>query len=192
MTVLAGISDDTGHYIAADTRATEGPTRIKNRRKIAHASHIGVATTGDGRAYNVVHEVIEEANQAYIRAGEPALIRTLRKAIQEDGCRHKSDKGFYEWGGAMLIITPAGLYSADSAFSYCQAMPDEPYALGSGAGVALGAMAAPTKLPAQERLWFAISIAARYDSGCGGEVDILHFVKGASPPTMQRLPLKAL
>lgn len=116
-----------------------------------------------------VHKIKRHQRSIIGAAGDWA---DVLKFWNQLGKRKKKDSGLHdnsEFEG--IELHPAGIFLYDAAGTRYQ-INDEYFAIGSGGPYAMGAMAMGAT-PEE-----AVAIAARFDPGTGGEVEVMHLKAG--------------
>lgn len=173
MTTILGIRQNGVTYLAADTRVC-GPNPLPVRQcKTKEAGPWAIAHSGEIRLLNL----LDERRGDLAACADPlALVRVIRRAIEEDGWQKEPGKGSAVWAVMTLLVGSAsGLWQAGCDFSV--SLVDEGRIIGAGSGheYALGAWAALERasLSTPDALREAIRIAASFDPGTGGPVDVV-------------------
>lgn len=183
MTTILGIRQNGVSYLAADSRVCCGNPLPVRQEKIKRAGPWAIAASGEVRIFNLLDERQEELAVA---ADPLAVARILRRAIEMDGWEKKQgEAGSPNWGGMTLLLGSAeGLWYINCELCVTKVNDGAPIGGGSGHEYALGAWAALERAnpPTPDALREAIRIAASFDPGTGGPVDVvvLGEAKGAT------------
>lgn len=192
MTIIVGLIDQGVVYMGADTVASNGTRYVKKdskitkmlvkrpykdaRKEIAYKrDHILIGSSGSIRP----SQVIGAMDAPDWPAGKDAyqyligtFVNAMRSALSDAGCMGKSDDQTDKTDLTILVGIDGRLFTIWQDFSVMELV--ESYAaVGSGADVALGALAATADSPySAERIAKALKAVVTYDIYCGGPIDV--------------------
>jgi ATP-dependent protease HslVU (ClpYQ) peptidase subunit len=183
MTVIVGIQGNGWAVLAADsmTTYTERPYVAKGYDKIVKVGEYLIAVAGDAIAGDILNNLwqppkvikTQDPDRFMMIRVLPSIKQTLADAGYEPAPKTKSDD---DTGWDALVCFNGKLYQVTDDFGY---MRDDKnlYGIGSGGGLALGALASmeletKTHAKASSAAKKAVNIAIQYNIWCGGPVHI--------------------
>lgn len=154
MTAIAAIAWPQGALMAADAAVTEDSLVIRERSpKVAHRSGYLVGASGNTSLCNAVLSAID----LDYRTDATLLSWVLSDYVPALRSRVETLPDMEGW--EVLLAAPGELVSIDDEFG-CHDHHDAYAAIGSGARVALGALAATPMSPPLERARIALRVAS--------------------------------
>jgi len=183
MTVIVGIQGNGWAVLAADsmTTYTERPYVAKGYDKIVKVGEYLIAVAGDAIAGDVLNNLwqppkvikTQDPDRFMMIRVLPSIKQTLADAGYEPAPKTKGED---DSGWDALVCFNGKLYQVTDDFGY---MRDDKnlYGIGSGGGLALGALASmeletKTHAKASSAAKKAVNIAIQYNIWCGGPVHI--------------------
>jgi ATP-dependent HslUV protease subunit HslV len=184
MSIAVAVRTNEHIVLATDSKRTFGGGAVSadNLRdvKMRRVGNAYVATTGWGVYTNILEDYLRAGRSPRLRdsASIFAFFRNFwqalhrRYAFVNDQCS-ESDSPFGDLDASFLIAADSGIFYVACDMSVTEF--DQYYAVGSGAGYALGAMHAlyGGKLDAETVARRAISAASALDIYCGGETNLI-------------------
>jgi ATP-dependent HslUV protease, peptidase subunit HslV len=184
MSIAVAVRTADKIVLATDSKRTfgGGAVPVDNLRdvKIRQVGGAYIATTGWGVYTNILEDYLRSARQPRLAdsASIFAFFRNFWKALHQryafvnDQCS-ESDSPFGDLDASFLIAAPSGIFYVACDMSVTEF--EQYYAVGSGAGYALGAMHAlyGPKSDAEAVARRAVAAASSLDIYCGGEVNVV-------------------
>jgi ATP-dependent protease HslVU (ClpYQ) peptidase subunit len=183
MTTLVAIQGDGWSVLGCDSRLSDehGRFQVAKTPKIVDNNGILIAGCGSSRASNILHygytqpkPTVKEDLNVYMTQ---KFIPAMRKAFVEAGIDMKEDGNVAQLDGGFLISVKGQVFSVSEDYSWDTDIRNV-YTMGSGADVALGALAAlgvekvKTNKEAERIIRKAIGYAIDYDNMCSGPIHI--------------------
>lgn len=173
MTTIVGIVKDGKGYMGADSQSSSGWMKcLTVTPKIWKDGKCLIGFAGGVREQDLVmsmrkQSIVPDQN------GIGKYVASLRAYLRECGAL-KVESGIEQWNGVLLIVTADSILEIDERFGVLQPKTDF-WACGSGRELALGAMHMTQELIpiTVDRITHALSAAAAFDNGTGGEFTIL-------------------
>lgn len=169
MTCIIGLAENGIVYMGGDSGAsTPYQTRRTALQKVFFAGDntILIGWTSSFRMGQILQYHLElplqDKNQSTLEYLVKIVIQKIREAFKEFGYMGADEQR--DEGGTFLLGYKGGLYRVDSDFQVNH-FTEHFDACGSGEDFALGAMAALSHLPAKERIYKALDIAAGFAPG---------------------------
>jgi ATP-dependent HslUV protease subunit HslV len=197
MSIAVAVRTTDQIVLATDSKRTfgGGAVPVDNLRdvKIRRVGGAYIATTGWGVYTNILEDYLRGARQP--RLVDSATIFTFfrnfwkalhqRYAFVNDQCS-ETDSPFGDLDASFLVVAPSGIFYVACDMSVTEF--DQYYAVGSGAGYALGAMHAlyGGKNTAELVARRAVAAATALDIYCGGEVNLVTLRARRAPTTSRR------
>ena len=190
MTIIVGVSDESGTWLASDRRITAGTTIAGQISKIVKANdYVAYGICGALRDLNVIRHLFvppkvefnvkkkEECEFYLVSAFVPELINTLasQKRVGTSGLDDADEEGFdfIRWCGSLLVAIGPNLYAISSDFAVIDM--GKYGAIGSGEDFARAALENMEKseLTGDEKCCRAVQNASKFDTGCDNRVEIV-------------------
>jgi ATP-dependent HslUV protease subunit HslV len=184
MSIAVAVRTESHVVLATDSKRTFGGGAVppENLRdvKIRKVGSAYIATTGWGVYTNILDDYVRGARQPRLTdsASIFAFFRNFWKALHQryafvnDQCS-ETDSPFGDLDASFLIAADSGIFYVACDMSVTEF--DQYYAVGSGAGYALGAMHTlyGPKSDAEVVARRAVAAASSLDIYCGGEVNLV-------------------
>jgi ATP-dependent HslUV protease subunit HslV len=184
MSIAVAVRTADQIVLATDSKRTfgGGAVPVDNLRdvKIRRVGGAYIATTGWGVYTNILEDYLRGGRQPRLvdSASIFTFFRSFWKALHQryafvnDQCS-ESDSPFGDLDASFLVVAPSGIFYVACDMSVTEF--DQYYAVGSGAGYALGAMHAlyGSKNDAQTIARRAVAAATALDIYCGGEINLV-------------------
>lgn len=182
MTVIVGISDKTGTWLAADTRISAGNSLVGTYRKIYRpTSNICYGVCGMLRDLNILQHIFKPpAFEGNVKSKDDCaeylvmnFIPALITSLTEHGRVSEDDETFMcgVWQGSMLVAVGGHLFTIFQDFAMLNVAPYS--SIGSGSELALGALSSSNGQSGEERCKLAIQAASKFDSSCNNSIEII-------------------
>lgn len=169
MTVIAGIMGKNRAMLAADSQAGIGYTDFNTRSKIYPKGGVLVGFAGEFLHARALDYALDCRHCDSV-AGVRDWCYELQASIKEAAGDNEIEGDSY----ILLVASPVGLFICVG--DGCVVQVTEPYfAVGSGAPVALGALAVldfSNDVLIENALVEAVDAAKKHDPGCGGRTDL--------------------
>jgi ATP-dependent HslUV protease, peptidase subunit HslV len=184
MSIAVAVRTANQIVLATDSKRTfgGGAVPVDNLRdvKIRRVGGAYIATTGWGVYTNILEDYLRGSRQHRLVDASSifAFFRNFWKALHQryafvnDQCS-ESDSPFGDLDASFLIAAPSGIFYVACDMSVTEF--EQYYAVGSGAGYALGAMHAlyNPKSDGEAVARKAVAAASSLDIYCGGEVNLV-------------------
>jgi len=189
MSIAVAVRTADQIVLATDSKRTfgGGAVPVDNLRdvKIRRVGAAYIATTGWGVYTNILEDYLRSGRQPRLvdSASIFTFFRSFWKALHQryafvnDQCS-ESDSPFGDLDASFLVVAPSGIFYVACDMSVTEF--DQYYAVGSGAGYALGAMHAlyAGKSDAEAIARRAVAAATALDIYCGGEINLVKLRAG--------------
>ena len=184
MSIAVAVRSTDQIVLATDSKRTFGGGAVsaENLRdvKIRRVGSSYIATTGWGVYTNILDDYLRGARQPRLTDSSSifAFFRNFWKALHQryafvnDQCT-EGDSPFGDLDASFLVAAKGGIFYVACDMSVTEF--DQYYAVGSGAGYALGALHAlyNSKSDAENVARRAVAAASSLDIYCGGEVNLV-------------------
>lgn len=177
MTIVVGVVDKKGVWLAADSKGVSGWDQANRRDKKIFIKHgIGYGFTSSYRMGQILQyhsediksDLRKEDAHAYVVS---CLVPMWRKILQENGYTQINSNR--EETGTFLVVVDGKLFAVHSDMQVAERV-DGFDAVGCGDSYALGAIyAAPQNMDNYELAKIGVKAACYFSAGCGGRVDTL-------------------
>lgn len=184
MTTLIAYEGDDWVVIASDRKSsdTDGFTTFMSEAKVFKNGPIVMGGAGQVRGINIMqHDFVAPAiggtkdTDKYVTG---RLIPAIRKAFQEANYEYTKPESSIENDNIWIVVVNRKVYRINEDYGW-ERSEGSLYAAGSGEQIALGVVEGMTDgkpiksiVEAKKILVKAVKVAAKYDSGTGGKIDV--------------------